>query len=180
MHLRNSWTRSTSAWVMRQVPSGASGLRDGIIPFFTRKFQETSVTRSLMIGKACIGSIVISFLSGSELRRVMHISLGIPLISASTSHTYPPCSSSAQPDLGLRCLDLMNSVEHHHARSNLGRMVLEPASVLSPHQMRNVALANLLNFLNELPQLRDLIDPRFKPQCIVGFHSSAEARCRST
>ena len=37
MHLRNSCTRSTSAWAMRQVPSGASGGRglNGLIVFFT-------------------------------------------------------------------------------------------------------------------------------------------------
>ena len=37
MHLRNSWTRSTSSWAMRQVPSSASGGRGskGAIFFFT-------------------------------------------------------------------------------------------------------------------------------------------------
>ena len=61
MHLRNSWTRSTSSCCMRQVPSGASGGRglNGLIFFLTLKFQDTSVTRSLISGKACIGSTVI-------------------------------------------------------------------------------------------------------------------------
>ena len=50
MHLRNSCTRSTSACAMRQVPSGASGGRglNFLIVFLTRKFHETSVTRSLI------------------------------------------------------------------------------------------------------------------------------------
>ena len=53
MHLRNSCTRSTSACCMRQVPSGASGERglNFLIVFLTRKFQETSVTRSRISGK---------------------------------------------------------------------------------------------------------------------------------
>src|SRR5215472_16929394 len=73
-----------SCGAILQVPSGASGGR-GLnfrIFFFTRKFQETSVTKSRMRGNAFIGSIV----TGSErlrsLKRVMHISLGRPLISA--------------------------------------------------------------------------------------------------
>ena len=40
------------------------------------------MTRSLMIGKAFIGSMVTGSSSGSSPRRVMHISLGMPLISA--------------------------------------------------------------------------------------------------
>ena len=69
---------------MRQVPSGASGGRglNGLIVFLTRKFHETSVTRSLIGGKVCIGSTVTGSSSGRSLRRVMHISRGLPLISA--------------------------------------------------------------------------------------------------
>jgi hypothetical protein len=45
---------------MRQVPSGASGGRGlkGRIVFLTWKFQETSVARSRIGGKARIGSTV--------------------------------------------------------------------------------------------------------------------------
>src|SRR6266480_6995922 len=69
---------------MRQVPSGASGGRglNGLIFFFTRKFHDTSVTRSLTRGKAFIGSRVTGRSSGKSLRRVMHINRGRPLISA--------------------------------------------------------------------------------------------------
>ena len=60
MHLRNSCTRSTSRCAIRHVPSGASGGRgvNFVIPFFTRKFHETSVTRSLIGGNVRIGSTV--------------------------------------------------------------------------------------------------------------------------
>src|ERR1044072_9535736 len=84
MHLRNSCTRSTSDWAISQVPSAASGGRglNGLIFFFTRKFHETSVTRSLTRGKAFIGSRVTGRSSGNSLSRVMHISRGSPLTSA--------------------------------------------------------------------------------------------------
>ena len=84
MHLRNSCTRSTSSCSIRQVPSGASGVRglNFLIFFLTRKFHDTSVTRSLMSGKARIGSTVTGSLRSSELSRVMHIRRGLPLISA--------------------------------------------------------------------------------------------------
>jgi hypothetical protein len=84
MHFRNSWTRSTSLWAIRHVPSGASGGRgvNRVIPFFTRKFHDTSVTRSRTVGNARIGSMVTGLVRSSSLRRVMHISFGIPLISA--------------------------------------------------------------------------------------------------
>ena len=84
MHLRNSCTRSTSACAMRQVPSGASGGRglNVLIRFLTSKFHETSVTRSLIGGNACIGSTVTGSSSGSSFSRVMHMSRGLPFTSA--------------------------------------------------------------------------------------------------
>src|SRR5215207_10640456 len=84
MHLRNSWIRSISAWALRQVPSGASGGRglNFFIFFFIRKFHETSVTRSRTRGKALIGSMVTGLSAGNSSRRVMHMSFGVPLISA--------------------------------------------------------------------------------------------------
>src|SRR5580692_13053561 len=84
MHLRNSCGRSASAWLILQDPSGASGLR-GLnlrIVFLTSKFHDTSVTRSRISGNVFIGSTFTGWSSGIELRRVMHISFGIPLISA--------------------------------------------------------------------------------------------------
>src|SRR5712691_626922 len=84
MHFRNSCTRSMSCCCILQVPSRASGGRglNFLIFFFTSKFHETSVIKSLMTGKAFIGSTVIGFSSGSSLRRVMHMSFGIPFTSA--------------------------------------------------------------------------------------------------
>src|SRR5262249_42177736 len=84
MHLRNSWMRSISACAMRQVPSGASGGRglNFLICFLTRKFHETLVTRSLICGNAFMGSTVTGCVKSNSFRRVMHISLGQPLISA--------------------------------------------------------------------------------------------------
>src|SRR5262249_14403173 len=71
MHLRNSCTRSMSIWAMRQVPSGASGCLglNSLIPFFTRKFQETSVTRSRTSGNAFIGRRATGRESGRSDRR---------------------------------------------------------------------------------------------------------------
>ena len=84
MHLRNSCTRSTSCCPIRHVPSGASGGRglNGLIRFLTAKFQDTSVTRSRTSGNAFIGWTVTGSSSFSVLRRVMHISRGLPLTSA--------------------------------------------------------------------------------------------------
>src|ERR1700730_6372820 len=84
MHLRKSCTRSISSCENLQVPSSASGARglNFFIFFFTRKFHETSVTRSLINGNAFIGCNNTGLSSARSLRRVMHISFGIPLISA--------------------------------------------------------------------------------------------------
>ena len=84
MHFRNSWTRSTSCWSMRQVPSGASGARglNFLIRFLTSKFQLTSDTRSFSSGKARIGSMVTGWSGGRSLIRVMHMSRGLPFTSA--------------------------------------------------------------------------------------------------
>src|SRR5205823_14877568 len=105
MHLRNSCTRSISSCAMRQVPSGASGGRglNGLIFFFTAKFQETSVTRSLRSGKALIGSTVIGFSNGNSLIRAMHISFGIPLISAEQEPHLPALQFQRQAR-SLACL----------------------------------------------------------------------------
>src|SRR6266478_3688464 len=91
MHFRNSCTRSISSCCMRQVPSGASGGLglNGLICFFTRKFHETSVTKSFNIGKAFIGSTVTGLSNGNSLSRVIHMSFGIPLTSAEHDPHFP-------------------------------------------------------------------------------------------
>ncbi len=65
MHFRNSWMRSMSRCCIRQVPSASRGrgLSGGSF-FATRKFQLTSVTRSLINGKDFIGTTVIGSPSG--------------------------------------------------------------------------------------------------------------------
>src|SRR5690349_4519473 len=83
MHLRNSCTRSTSACAIRHVPSASFALGlNFLMPFLTRKFHETSVTRSLIGGNVRIGSTVTGSNRLSWLMRVMHIRRGLPLISA--------------------------------------------------------------------------------------------------
>ena len=94
-----------SAWAIRQVPSGASGGRglNFLIFFFTRKFHETSVTRSRMQGKALIGSMVTGLSSGIASSRVMHISFGMPLISAEQEPHLPALQFHRQAR-SLACL----------------------------------------------------------------------------
>src|SRR5688572_798760 len=84
MHLRNSCTLSMSDCAILQVPSFASGGRglNFLMIFFTVKFQDTSVTRSLINGNAFMGCSNTGLSRGRSLSRVMHISLGTPLISA--------------------------------------------------------------------------------------------------
>src|SRR5438270_13458483 len=91
-----------SCCCIRQVPSGASGGRglNGFIFFFTRKFHETSVTKSLMIAKAFIGSTVTGFSNGSSLRRVMHMSFGKPLTSAEHDPHFPALQFHRQAKSG--------------------------------------------------------------------------------
>src|SRR5712671_3073215 len=73
-----------SSCCIRHVPSSASGGRglNFLIRFLTSKFHETSDMRSLTGGKARIGSMVTGFEVSIVSRRVMHISFGMPLISA--------------------------------------------------------------------------------------------------
>src|SRR5207245_2844400 len=82
---------SVSSCAMRQVPSGASGGRGlkGLICFLTRKFQDTSVTRSFSSRNAFIGSTVMGLSIGNSLSRAMHMSLGIPLTSAEQEPHFP-------------------------------------------------------------------------------------------
>src|SRR5687768_8033370 len=91
MHLRNSCTRFISTCDIRHDPSAASGGRglNFLIFFFTLKFHDTSVTRSLMIGKVFMGCTVIGLSTGRSLSLVMHINFGIPLTSAEQDPHFP-------------------------------------------------------------------------------------------
>ena len=67
-------------------------VRSGVIfltPFFTLKFHDTSVTRSLIGGNVRIGSTVTGASRSIEFRRVMHIRRGRPLTSAEHDPHFP-------------------------------------------------------------------------------------------
>ena len=132
MHLRNSCTRSTSAWNMRHVPSGASGGRgeNGLTLSFARKFHETSVTRSLIAGKLRMGSTVTGSARSSSFRRVMHISRGWPLTSAEHDPHFPALQFH-RTARSLACcrLNLMDRVEHDHAFRYRRRVVFKPPAL---------------------------------------------------
>src|SRR2546428_5853572 len=104
-----------SSCCIRQVPSGASGGRGlkGLIFFFTRKFQETSVTKSLSNGNAFIGSIVTGFSNGNSLSRVMHMSFGIPLTSAEHDPHFPALQFHRQAQYGACALRLSSTPSSH-------------------------------------------------------------------
>src|SRR6185503_11070370 len=87
MHLRNSCTRSTSRWSIFHSTFGRG--ENGGIFLLTLKFQETSVTRSLINGKLFIGWTVIGSLTGRESRRVLHVRRGRPLTSAEQEPHFP-------------------------------------------------------------------------------------------
>ncbi len=126
MHLRNSCTRSMSAWAMRQVPSAASGGRglNFLIFFLASKFHDTSHTRSLTTGNARIGSTVI----GSSDRQLAHArhahqprhAVDLGGAGAALAGLAVPADGQVA---GLLGLDLVNDVEHDHAGAGLGRVV---------------------------------------------------------
>ena len=67
--------------MFHRAASGERGL-NCLIVFLARKFHETSVTRSRIKGNVCMGSRMTGMSRLRLLSRVMHMSLGIPLISA--------------------------------------------------------------------------------------------------
>ena len=115
---------------MRQVPSGASGLRgvNALIFFLTSKFHETSVTRSFTCGNARIGSTVIGLSAGSSSSRVMHISFGDAVDFRRARAALAGLAVPAAGEIGrLLRLDRVHGVEHDHALADLGRVLLEAA-----------------------------------------------------
>ncbi len=121
MHLRNSWTRSMSAWAIRQVPSGASGGRglNFLIFFFTRKFHETSVIKSRMQRKRP------HRLDGDRLverdrvqsRHAHQLRHAIDFRRTGTALAGFAIPSAGQI-IGLLRLNLVHGVEHHHPLGN--------------------------------------------------------------
>ena len=132
MHLRNSCTRSMSAWAMRQVPSAASGGRglNFLIFFFTRKFHETSVTRSFISGNAFIGSTVTGWSSGSgvETGHAHQARQAVDFRRARAAFAGLAIPATGEV-VGLRRLDLVDGIEHDHPFGDFGRVILEFAAL---------------------------------------------------
>ena len=142
MHLRNSCTRSTSACCMRQVPSGMSGERglNCLIVFLARKFQETSVTRSRITGKVCIGSRMTGMSRLRLLSRVIHMSFGMPLISAEQEPHLPALQFQRSARSGACCAWMRCTASKTTMPSSTGvTVILKRPPAESPRQMRNIA-----------------------------------------
>src|SRR5580765_222878 len=144
---------------MRHVPSGASGGRglNGLIFSFTRKFHETSVTRSRTTGKAFIGSMVTGWSSGKSFIRVMHISRGIPLTSAEQEPHLPALQFQRQAR-SLACsawiLCTASSTTMPSETSVLYSANFPPAS---PRQIMKVAVFIVKPFNESFHFLDDLL-----------------------
>ncbi len=107
-----------SRCAIRQVPSAASGLRGAnfLIPGLTRKFHDTSVTRSRMEGNARIGSTVTGSVRSSSLSRVMHMSSGMPLILGRAGAALAGLAVPAAGQIiGVLSLNLVHGIEDDHA-----------------------------------------------------------------
>ena len=129
-------------------PPGAVGASGGrglnfLMPFLTRKFHDTSVTRSLISGNARIGSTV----TGScrfDLAQARHahqprLAVDLRRARAALAGLAVPAHGQVRRLLGL---DLVHGVEHDHAVGHLG---VEVWNVPSPsgcvRQILNVACA---------------------------------------
>ena len=165
-----------SSCCIRHVPSGASGGRglNGLIFFLTRKFHETSVTRSFTTGNAFIGSTVTGFSSGSSLSRVMHISLGIPLTSAEQEPHLPALQFQRHARSAPVRLNIMHRVEHDHALGDFGRVIAKFAAfrITSPdfeggfHEIdaRSVISFPRLHAVSVFSHLTESLAPNLHPQ----------------
>ena len=73
-----------------------------LIPFFTLKFHDTSVTRSLIGGNARIGSTVTGWFKSSVFSRVMHISLR-PAVDLRRARAALPALQFQRTAMSLAC-----------------------------------------------------------------------------
>src|SRR2546429_6727848 len=142
MHLRNSWTRSTSLWSIFHSASGR-GWKGGIL-LLMRKFQETSVTRSLMSGNAFIGKTVTGLSRGRESMRVLQVSRGRPFTSAEHEPHFPALqfqrrseehTSELQSRLHIVCRLLLEKKKTHPNTDNHGPEVSLHSQAGPPHVM---------------------------------------------
>src|SRR5262245_25053879 len=175
MHLRNSWTRSTSSWAMRQVPSGSGGrgLNGGII-LLTRKFHDTSVTRSLMSGKACIGSRKMGLSVGTVSMRVMHMRRGLPLISAEHEPHLPALQFQRQARSGACVAWIWWTASRTTMPGVMSAVYSWKAPPFSsPRQILNVAL-NVASAMNSSPVPRSQALPgNASPPALPGARGRA-------
>ena len=145
MHFRNSWMRSMSSCCIRHVPSASRGrgLNGGTF-FAISKLRETSVTRSLMIGKARIGVTVIGSPSG-EVRHARHahqprLAVDLRAARSASPRLAVPAHGERRLLLGL---DVVNGVEHDHPGVGLDLVGLELAP-RSSRRGRRCSVAFLL------------------------------------
>ena len=133
MHLRNSCARSTSACSMRQVPSGASGLRglNFLMFFLTSKFQETSVTRSLISGKGLHGLDGDGLVERERIqaRHAHELRHAVDFGRARAAFARFAVPAHGQI-VGLFGLDMVDGVQHHHAFGDFGVVIAELAAGL--------------------------------------------------
>ena len=109
---------------------GRAGL-NFLIFFLTRKFHETSVTRSRMLGNARIGSIVTG-LSSRHLVQPRHAhelrhAVDFRRAGAAFAGLAIPAAGEV---VGLLGLDLVDDIEHDHAFGDFGRVIHEFAAAV--------------------------------------------------
>ena len=112
------------------------------MPCLTLKFHETSVTRSLISGKARIGSTVTGFVRSSDVEpRHAHQ----PRIAIDFRRARSALASLAVPPhrevVRLLGLDPMHGVEHDHAFADFRRVVAEGAllPIAAPDSKRRLS-----------------------------------------
>ena len=144
MHLRNSCTRSTSSWYIRYLPSASRGLRleRRGCACSARSSSDTSVTRSLITGNVLSGWTVIVSSGSKMFMRVMHASLGLPLISM-LHEPHLPALQFQRSARSLACCAWMRCSTSSTTMpgSTSTSYVLNSPPFASPRQTRNVRFA---------------------------------------
>ena len=136
MHFRNSWMRSMSSCCIRHVPSASRGrgLNGGIF-FAISKLSETSVTRSLMTGNDSHrrDGDRLPFREVAHARHAHEARLAVDLRAARAAAPRLAVPAHRERRL-LLGLDVVDGVEHHHARVRLDLVRLELAPFASPRK----------------------------------------------
>ena len=131
MHLRNSWGRSTSACCMRHVPSGASGLRGvNFWIFFLTSIIPGDVGDQILDVRERLHRFHGDRLSQVELIQPRHAHQPRLAVDLRRARSALPCLAVPAHGhvVGLRRLDLMHHVQHHHAGFELGGVIDELAA----------------------------------------------------